>query len=81
MVVHSSSPFSSPYPTSNLHPIIRSSQSQDGTVQSYPLVETIQKDNICHIVIAPAQVPPNAVADALQIAKQAIASLPGVLSH
>ena len=46
-------------------------------MQSYPLVETIQKDNICHIVVAPAQVPPNAVADALQIAKQAIASLPG----
>jgi phosphoribosylaminoimidazole carboxylase (NCAIR synthetase) len=27
----------------------------DGHVRSYPVVETVQKDNICHTVIAPAQ--------------------------
>ena len=31
-------------------------RTKDGKVISYPVVETIQKDSICHIVIAPAQV-------------------------
>lgn len=31
-------------------------RTKDGQVISYPVVETIQKDSICHIVIAPAQV-------------------------
>ena len=41
------------------------------------LQETIQKDNICHIVIAPAQIPQTSTTEALTIAQQAIASLPG----
>ncbi|KAJ3310333.1 phosphoribosylaminoimidazole carboxylase ade2 [Boothiomyces sp. JEL0838] len=31
-------------------------KSSDGTIASYPCVETVQKDNICHLVIAPAQI-------------------------
>ncbi|ANB13351.1 phosphoribosylaminoimidazole carboxylase ADE2 [Sugiyamaella lignohabitans] len=32
-------------------------RSTDGTVHSYPTVETVQKNNICHLVYAPARVP------------------------
>lgn len=31
-------------------------KSTSGEISSYPCVETIQKDNICHLVIAPAQI-------------------------
>jgi phosphoribosylaminoimidazole carboxylase (NCAIR synthetase) len=31
-------------------------------VQAYPVVETVQQDNICHVVMAPAQVRSVAVA-------------------
>ena len=50
-------------------------QNQSGDVYCYPVVETIQKDNICHIVIAPAQIPQNAINEALKIAKQAISCI------
>ena len=52
-------------------------QTQSGLTQCYPVVETIQKNNICHIVIAPAQISQNSVTEALNVAKHAIASLPG----
>jgi phosphoribosylaminoimidazole carboxylase len=52
-------------------------QTQGGLTQCYPVVETIQKDNICHIVIAPAQISQNSMNEALSVAKHAIASLPG----
>lgn len=50
--------------------------SKDGVV-SYPLVETVQKDSICHVVIAPAQIPQNAAIEAAKIAQAAIASFSG----
>lgn len=31
-------------------------KSTNGDILSYPCVETVQKDNICHLVIAPAQI-------------------------
>jgi phosphoribosylaminoimidazole carboxylase len=49
----------------------------EGRVITYPVVETIQHNNICHIVIAPAQVPPPATQAALEVAHKAIASLSG----
>ena len=52
-------------------------QTQCGITQCYPVVETIQKDNICHIVIAPAQISQNSINEALKVAKHAIVSLPG----
>jgi phosphoribosylaminoimidazole carboxylase len=52
-------------------------QTQSGTTECYPVVETIQKDNICHIVIAPAQITQNCINRALEVARSAIASLPG----
>ena len=52
-------------------------QTQSGLTQCYPVVETIQKENICHIVIAPAQISQNSINEALNVAKHAISSLPG----
>ena len=43
----------------------------------YPVVETIQKDNICHIVNVPAKVSPKAIENATDIAKRAISCLTG----
>ncbi|KAJ3089375.1 phosphoribosylaminoimidazole carboxylase ade2 [Quaeritorhiza haematococci] len=49
----------------------------DGTITSYPVVETIQKDNICHIVYAPAAVEEAVLKRAKQVAEQAISTLQG----
>jgi phosphoribosylaminoimidazole carboxylase (NCAIR synthetase) len=46
-------------------------------VQVYPVVETTQKDNICHTVVAPAQVPSSAIALARDMAERAITSFDG----
>ncbi|KAF9973516.1 phosphoribosylaminoimidazole carboxylase ade2 [Actinomortierella ambigua] len=60
-----------------------------GEVQSYPVVETVHKNNICHLVFAPAQVGrgltgtkdatfANSIADrARKVAEEAVASLSG----
>jgi len=50
----------------------------EGGVVSYPVVQTIQKDNICHLVMAPAQISAEANANALSVASKAIESLPGL---
>ena len=49
----------------------------DGSVSAYPVVETIQKDNICHIVSAPASIPASSAQQAQEIALKAISSLDG----
>lgn len=49
----------------------------DGTLVDYPVVETIQRDSICHTVIAPAQIPPASAAAARDIARRAVATLRG----
>jgi len=46
-------------------------------VRPYPVVETVQKDNICHITITPAQLSATACNKALAVASQAIAALEG----
>ena len=46
-------------------------------VQVYPVVETTQKDNICHTVVAPAQLPASTVASARDMAERAITSFEG----
>ncbi|KAI8908174.1 AIR carboxylase-domain-containing protein [Powellomyces hirtus] len=50
----------------------------DGSVASYPCVETIQKDNICHVVIAPARIDGKIQNRAREIAEQAVKGLGGV---
>lgn len=44
---------------------------------SYPVVETIQRDNICHLVIAPAQVDGLIAEKAQQLALKAVTHLEG----
>ncbi|KAG2451476.1 hypothetical protein HYH02_004074 [Chlamydomonas schloesseri] len=52
-------------------------RNRDGGVVSYPLVETIHKNNICHVTEAPADVPPAVQANARAVAEKAIACLSG----
>lgn len=52
-------------------------RSRDGTVVSYPVVETIHKDNICHVTEAPANVPLDIQQRAKAVAEQAVAALDG----
>lgn len=52
-------------------------RSRDGSVVSYPLVETVHKDNICHVTEAPADVPQQVSATARKVAEKAIACLQG----
>jgi len=47
-------------------------------VLSYPVVETIQEDNICHVVMAPAQISSTALEQASLIASKAIATFDGL---
>ncbi|KAI7872764.1 phosphoribosylaminoimidazole carboxylase [Spinellus fusiger] len=49
----------------------------NGEVRSYPVVETIHKNSVCHLVIAPAQVDGAVLKKAQAIAEKAIQSLPG----
>ncbi|KAL0069120.1 phosphoribosylaminoimidazole carboxylase ade2 [Marasmius tenuissimus] len=50
----------------------------DGTVVSYPTVETVHKDNICHLVFAPLRgTDPSLGERARTIAEQAVAALDG----
>jgi len=45
-----------------------------GEVLAYPVVETQQKDSICHTVLAPADIPAAALAAASDLASRAIAT-------
>lgn len=49
----------------------------NGEVRGYPVVETIHKNSICHLVIAPAQVDGAVLSKAQSIAMDAIKSFPG----
>ena len=49
-----------------------------GEVATYPVVETIHRNNICHIVIAPAQIPQEAQVRAGKLAAQVLEKLGGV---
>ncbi|WCJ31611.1 phosphoribosylaminoimidazole carboxylase putative / AIR carboxylase putative [Euphorbia peplus] len=50
---------------------------RDNSILCYPVVETIHKENICHIVKAPADVPCNVKKLATDVAYKAIESLEG----
>ncbi|EEE54059.1 hypothetical protein OsJ_00755 [Oryza sativa Japonica Group] len=52
-------------------------RSRDGSTVCYPVVETIHKDNICHVVEAPAEVPDKIKKLATNVAEKAIKSLEG----
>ena len=53
-------------------------RSVSGQVRSYPAVETVHKDNICHLVFAPLRVADATVATrAREVAERAVATLSG----
>ncbi|KAL9550711.1 hypothetical protein MBANPS3_004603 [Mucor bainieri] len=49
----------------------------NGEIRSYPVVETIHKNSICHLVIAPAQIDGSVAVKAQKIAENAIKAFPG----
>ena len=51
---------------------------RNGGVAAYPVVETIQKNHICHIVRAPAEVPSATAAQAADLAQRAVAAVGAV---
>lgn len=52
-------------------------RSLTGEVSSYPAVETVHKDNICHLVFAPLRHRIASVEEARRIAEQAVATFSG----
>lgn len=52
-------------------------RSIDGEVFSYPTVETIHENNICHLVYAPARVPDSIQLKAKILAQNAVKTFPG----
>jgi 5-(carboxyamino)imidazole ribonucleotide synthase len=53
-------------------------RSHKGECATYPLVETVQRDHICHLVRAPAAVSPEISATALDIARRAVTAVGAV---
>jgi 5-(carboxyamino)imidazole ribonucleotide synthase len=49
-----------------------------GECAVYPVVETVQRDHICHIVRAPAPIPAEVAARAARIARSAVEAIDGV---
>jgi 5-(carboxyamino)imidazole ribonucleotide synthase len=52
-----------------------------GETVVYPVVETVQRDHICHVVKAPAPVPPAVAAAAATLARDAVAVVGGIGSY
>ncbi|MGO8949443.1 MAG: 5-(carboxyamino)imidazole ribonucleotide synthase [Ktedonobacterales bacterium] len=51
---------------------------QNGRCVIYPVVETLQRNHICHVVRAPAAISASAAEDATRIALQAVEAIDGV---
>ncbi len=51
---------------------------RDGEMRVYPVVETVQRNHICHVVRAPAPIAPAVAEQAAQIARSAVAAIAGV---
>jgi 5-(carboxyamino)imidazole ribonucleotide synthase len=51
---------------------------RDGSSVVYPVVETEQRDHICHVVKAPAQIPASVAKQAAEMARRAIDAVGGV---
>jgi 5-(carboxyamino)imidazole ribonucleotide synthase len=51
---------------------------KDGDIRAYPVVETIQKNHICHIVRCPASIEESTAAIATEMAVKAVEAIDGV---
>jgi phosphoribosylaminoimidazole carboxylase len=49
----------------------------DGQVRSYPVVETVHKNNICHLVFAPARGAVSVAREAQKLAEDAVKTFTG----
>ena len=50
----------------------------DGEMVNYPVVESVQKDHICHIVRAPARIDDELANAAIELARKAVTTIDGV---
>lgn len=50
----------------------------DGKMVNYPVVESVQKDHICHIVRAPARIDDDIANEAVVLARKAVSTIDGV---
>ena len=50
----------------------------DGEMVNYPVVESVQKDHICHIVRAPARIDDELANKAIELARKAVTTVDGV---
>ncbi|MEQ8938798.1 MAG: 5-(carboxyamino)imidazole ribonucleotide synthase, partial [Gammaproteobacteria bacterium] len=50
----------------------------NGNMVNYPVVESVQKDHICHIVRAPARIAPSLSDRAIDMARNAVTTIDGV---
>lgn len=53
-------------------------RARDGSSAVYPVVESVQRDHICHIIKAPAPVAPEICARAAELARRAVAAVGGL---
>lgn len=53
-------------------------RARDGASVTYPVVETVQREHVCHIVKAPAPVPEEVAARAAEVARRAVAAVAAV---
>lgn len=51
---------------------------RDGEMATYPVVETVQRDHVCHLVRAPAPVTPEIAARAADVARRAVEAVGAV---
>jgi 5-(carboxyamino)imidazole ribonucleotide synthase len=56
---------------------VQVAKGRKGEIKTYPVVETIQKNNICHIVLAPAKISKASVRKALSLAVKVAKNLKG----
>ncbi len=53
-------------------------RSADGKMVNYPVVESVQKDHICHVVRAPARIDDELAREAIELARKAVTTISGV---
>lgn len=53
-------------------------RARDGAMVSYPVVETVQRDHICHIVRAPADIEPALAERAVALARETVVAIDGI---
>lgn len=53
-------------------------RSADGKMVNYPVVESVQKDHICHVVRAPARIDDALAREAIELARKAVTTIDGV---